>query len=445
MSPSQGRRPRLRKDASAGSGPPDREAVRRFGLAVFGGAFVLLFAIVAIAEGVGHPDPSGEEVAVVEDVPGEAGTITRQELDRTIRQTALQSGLREVPERGGEQYEEMRETALNTLLDIAWVEGQAEEMGIDVGEERLEEELEGIKQESFESEAEFDEFVKESGFSDAEVDELLRVQILSEDIQEQLLSEAPSPSGGEIEAYYEAAKGDQFTREPNRDVRTILNEDRETIERVRERLSEDSSDEAWERLAKRFSEEEATKREGGLQEDLVEGALEEPLDEAVFETPEGELEGPIETSEGFYVFEVEETTPEEVQSLEEVEQQIEQQLAQQLEQSSFNEFVEGFGAKWASRTYCAPEFVTERCANFAGDPHPETAPPGCYEASPEGGRPEDCPAPVFQLVPALPGTISPLEPGGTQLAQRPRPAGLEEGGAEAQPGLGGFAPPPGTP
>ena len=84
--------------------------------------------------------------------------------------------------------------------------------------------------------------------------------------------------------------------------------------------------------------------------------------------------------------------------------------------------------------------MVERCANFKGAGHPATAPEGCYEANPKGVAPEACPAPVFQAIPALPGTVTPLEPKGKPLAQRPRPPGEEK--EEAAAGLEGL--PPGT-
>jgi len=128
------------------------------------------------------------------------------------------------------------------------------------------------------------------------------------------------------------------------------------------------------------------------------------------------------------------STPESVQELKTVESQIQSTLAQQAEQEYFAGFVSTFNTQWTQRTFCASGYVIERCANFKGSGHPTTAPEGCYEANPKGGLPEACPAPVFQLIPALPGTVTPLEPKGKPLAQRPRPPGEEkEEGAEGLP------------
>jgi len=87
--------------------------------------------------------------------------------------------------------------------------------------------------------------------------------------------------------------------------------------------------------------------------------------------------------------------------------------------------VRNYGSKWKSRTFCASGYTIERCANFTSNGRLLEATEGCYEANPKT-PPEACPAPVTPVKPAQPGTVSPLTPEGQKLAQRPRPAALEE-------------------
>lgn len=120
-----------------------------------------------------------------------------------------------------------------------------------------------------------------------------------------------------------------------------------------------------------------------------------------------------------------EARPEQVQPLDEVRSQILSQLTQQAQQDAFATFIANYGNKWQSRTFCADDYVMERCANYTGSGHPADAPPACYEEDPRV-PPRDCPAPVQQLAPALPGTVNPLTPQGQRLPQRPTPTGLRE-------------------
>jgi parvulin-like peptidyl-prolyl isomerase len=410
---------------------------------IFGAAFLVLFLVVAIAEGIGDPSIPSGSVAIVEEAPRDVGEITQAELDHALEQAAAQAGVKKVPKPGDPQYDELNETAITGLLESAWVQGLADEMGLGVSDAELAAELKKVKKESFKSEAEFKKFLKEQKYTQADVDERVLLQKLSTDIQAKVAEEAPEPSQREIENYYEAAKSSQFTQQASQDLRLIVNKDEGKAKEALAALEKDNTAKNWAKVAKKYSEDAATKGSGGKQEGVQEGTLEEPLDAAVFDAPEGQIEGPVDAPRGFTVFEVTNSNPESVQELKAVESQIESTLAQSSEQSYFAAFVSNFNNTWSGRTFCVEDYTTERCANFKGSGHPPTAPPACYEADPDGGRPEACPAPVFQLIPAMPGSITPLEPQGKPLAQRPQPVpGTEEapGGAGGVPE--GAVPPP---
>lgn len=443
MSPDQGRRGTTGKGGS-GNAPGGPVAARRLGLIVFGAAFLVLFVVVAIAEGIGDPSiPSGDAI-LVENTPGDVGEVSEADIEHAIETTTAQSGEKTPPKPGDPKYEEAKEEAEKALLESIWIQGVADEWGIEVTDQEVAKELKKIKKESFKSEAEFQKFLKESHYTPADVDNRVKIQILSKELQEQLKEKAPKPSQSEVEDYYEAAKATQFTQKPSRDVRVILNKDEGKAEEAFDAVSSDNSAKNWSTAAKKYSEDPTTKSSGGLRKEVQEGTLEEPVDAAVFGAPEGRVEGPVKVPGGYYVFEVVSSTPESVQELKTVEGQIKSTLAQRLEQEYFTNFVGQFQTEWTARTFCASDYTIERCANFESDDgHPASAPPACYEEDPKGGLPEACPAPVFQLIPALPGSVTPLEPRGKPLAQRPRP--MEEAGKGAAGGAElpeGAVPPP---
>jgi parvulin-like peptidyl-prolyl isomerase len=441
VSPDKGRRGASGKGgAESGRGPA---AVRRLGLMIFGVTFIVLFAIVAISEGLGDPSVPSGDAALVEDVPGDIGNVSEAEVAHAIELAAKQAGEKEVPKPGDPKYEEAKKTGMQSVLEGIWIQGIADEWGIEVTDAEVAKELKKVKKESFKSEAEFQKFLKESGYTPADIDTRVKIQILSTQLQEQLKEKAPKPDQADVEDYYEAAKDTQFTQKSSRDVRLIVNKDRKKAEEALDALSGDNSETNWKKVAKKFSEDPTTKASGGLQKGVAEGVLEEPLGAEVFDASEGVIEGPIKAPRGYTVFEVASETPESVQELKAVEAQIKSTLEQQFEQEYFTSFVSSFSNEWTQRTFCASGYVIERCANFKDSGHPATAPAGCYEADPKGGLPQACPAPVSQLIPALPGTITPLEPKGKPLAQRPRPLDEPGAGAEAAEGLPeGAVPPP---
>lgn len=428
MSPNQGGKGTGKGAGGKASGPA---AVRRLGLLVFGAAFVVLFVVVAIAEGVGSPSVPSGAVALVENVPSEVGEVTQARFDHALELASKQGGEKKTPKPGSAKYEELKETALNSVFESIWLQGQAEEWGISVTDQEVAKELKKLKKESFKSEKEYKEFLKESGYNKDDVNERVKLQILSQQLQEQLKEQVPQPTNSQVEGYYETAKSTQFTQPPTRTIRVVVNKKKPKVEEAQKALEKDDSAKNWKEVAKKYSEDPTSKENGGLKEGVQEGIEEEPLNADIFGASEGQVIGPVKTKAGYTIFEVENSTPEKTQNLKEVESQIQATLAQREEQEYFAGFVETFTTKWTQRTHCADGYVTERCANYKGSGHAKTAPEACYEANPKGGLPEACPAPVGQLVPAMPGSVTPLEPKGKPLAQRPHPAGEEEESAAA--------------
>jgi parvulin-like peptidyl-prolyl isomerase len=398
--------------------------LQRLALLAFGGLLVLLFLGFAVVQGIGNPSVPSGDVAVIEDAPGDLGTVSEADLETAIAQTAGQSGVKPVPKPGDPQYDELKKAAFEELLTRIWIQGEAEELGISVTPEEVSDEFEKLKKQAFKTEAQYQKFLKEANFTQAQIDEQIKVQMLIKQIQQQATENAPTPSDGEIEDYYEAARATQFTQPETRDVRVIENKDRAQAEEVKTELEKDDSAATWKRLAAKF-DSGTGKKTGGLLKGLTDGQAPEPLNAAAFAAPPSQVEGLLKGPSGFIVFEVVKETAEKVQPLAEVKPQISSQLAEQAQQQQSARLIRNYASKWESRTFCAADFTIERCANFKGSGHPASAPPACYEANPKGPAPEACPAPVQQVTPALPGTVGVLTPEGQKLAQRPRPSKLE--------------------
>jgi len=425
------------KKPAAAAGP------QRAALIVFGAILIVLVAGFAIAQGIGAPSVPSGDVALVESVPDEIATISEADFRRALLQQVAQGGLKKAPKPGEKKYEELKEAALGELLDTIWLQGQAEELGIEVTPKQIETELEQIKKQNFKTDAEYQKFLKTSRFTEEDVFERVRLQLLSEQIQEQVTNQTPPASSEKVENFYETERETQFTEPASREARVIVNKDEAKIEDAKSQLEKDNSPASWEKIAAEVSEDPNTKSKGGLQAGLTEELLQSQpeLSTAIFDNTAGALVGPIPAAGKFFLTEVVKLKAAKTQSLKEVEAQIKSQLSQQLQQEFFSEFVADYQGRWVSRTICADGYEIEKCSNFIGSGHPSSAPAACYEADPKGGLPKDCPAPVQQVAPAVPGSVTEANPQGERLPQRPRPEGLKEGAPEV--GLpGGAAPPP---
>jgi parvulin-like peptidyl-prolyl isomerase len=422
--------------AKAGKRREKAAGRQRLALIVFGALFVLLFAGFAIAEGLTGPSVESGDVAHISSVPGEFVDISEDKLQRTITRLATSSeeATKKPPKQGSKKYDELQKKAMTELIEGVWIRGEAEELGISVTEKQVEDELAAIKKSNFPGKGSYEAFLKKSHFSQEEVNQLVELQIFTKEIQAKISAQAPKPSSSEVEAYYEAEKEAQFTTKESRDVRLILNEDKGEVEAAKTTLEKDSSPASWKKVAKKYSSDPSGAGKGGLQEGITEEFLKGPLKTAIFDSPTGELAGPVKFEKNYVLVEVVKLNPEKEQTLAEAKPQIESTLGQQTQQEYLSEFVADFDTRWTQRTTCASDFEMEKCGNYKGNGHPASASSACYEADPKAPA-KECPSPVTPISPALPGSVSETKRKGEPFPQRPQPEVSAESGEELPAGV----------
>ena len=439
-----------------------RARQRRIGVIGFAVLLIALFAIVAVAQGIGHAEPSGDEIALIEDAgpDGSDATITTEQFDRALTQTALRNGLKEVPATDDPQYEQVKQAAIDDQILTRWVFGEAAERGITVTDSEVDDRLAQVKEQQFgckpdeETCEAFEKGVEDSGFTEDEVRERIELQLISDQIQQDVLpggaSQQQTPeqlaadagvTSGDVEEFYEA-NPTQFQTPESRDVRVVLTKTEAEADKALAELQSDDSPKGWEAVAKQYSIDEATKSTGGLRQQVIEGQSEPALDERIFSSPEGELVGPFEADTGFYVIEVEAINPEQTTPLDcppddegctPARAQIQQTLAAARQNQVAQSFQEDFSAKWRSRTYCADDYLIDRCANA------NPAASGCTE---ELANSTGCGAAVPSRPAIAPGTSTALgATAPTPLVQGPI---TPQAAAPAQPPPGLQQLPPGT-
>jgi parvulin-like peptidyl-prolyl isomerase len=388
---------------------------------------VIAVAAIAIFGDLGHDDVPDDAVAVVD-----GNAISQADFDRALDQAAAQQGLPEAPPPDDPQYEALRDQALNSLLDTAWIEGEGDEQGIEVTDREVQQEFEQTKSQNFQTEQEYQEFLQQSGFTQEDIDERVRLQLISTKIQDEILADAEKVSDEDARTYYDANE-EQFEQPESRNIRLVLNEDEAAAQRAFDQLSADNSPENWDRVAAELSTDPTTKDNGGVREGVTDGALPEPLNADVFEAEQGQVTGPVQASDGFYVFQVDAITPGGTIPFDEARPQIDQQLDGQLQQEAFNAFIGDYRDRWTERTVCSDDVLSERCENFTVEATPcdlDEQEQQQAQLPEEQRQPPSCPAPVFAAAggagptPAAPGTIDLFVPAAGQ-PQHPHPPGEE--------------------
>jgi foldase protein PrsA len=130
----------------------------------------------------------------------------------------------------------------------------------------------------------------------------------------------------------------------------VLTKTKAKAEQARAALSDGDSFKA---VAKKYSIDEASKDQGGQLLGVAEGQQEAALDKAVFAADKGELQGPVKTQFGYYVFQVSKVTPAKQGTLAESKQTIQQLLAAENQQKALDTFVKDFRKRWKERRSAA--------------------------------------------------------------------------------------------
>ena len=378
-------------------------------------ALVGAIALAAATTGLGKPGIPSGDVAIVDGVDG--ATVSQEDFDAGLEQAAAQLGLQKVPATDDPQYQSLLDQAMQELLLAYWVEGEAADRGITVTDQEIADELARIKEQSFSSEKEFQQFVERSKFTPEDVNNQVKLTLLRDRLEAEIVPDKPDVSDDEIEAFYEA-NIDSFKQPASRDVRVILNSSKAKAEQAKAALEADDSDASWTKVAKKYSQDQASKDRGGLLEGLVQGQGDPDLEDQAFSAAEGEIVGPFDTERGWYVLQVTGVTPETTQSLDDASKAISQQLASTKQQQIASDFQTDFVDKWTQRTVCAPEATIQLCSNF--EP---------VEPEPVEGQPT--PPPVIGTQPIAPGTATITADGSQQQGAPQRALGIGDECASA--------------
>jgi parvulin-like peptidyl-prolyl isomerase len=294
-------------------------------------------------------DVPADAIAVVGD-----REIPKTEYDRllTQAQATYEAREQEFPEAGTPEFAQLRNALVRSLVEQAQFEIAAEELDVTVTDEELEKRLDELKQQFFDGdEQKYKEELEKQGLTEEQVLKDLRTRMLSEKVFEKVTSEV-EVTDADIQAYYEENKS-QFETPASREVRHILVKSKAKADDIHAQLENGGN---FAKLAKQFSEDPASKNEGG-KFTAQKGATVAPFDKVAFELKTGELSEPVKTQFGWHIIEavgdVEEAT---TQPLSEVEESISTTLLEEKKNARINEWIEELQNRFADQISYAPGF-----------------------------------------------------------------------------------------
>jgi foldase protein PrsA len=286
-----------------------------------------------------------------------------------------------------QEYESLKNQVMQFLIQAEWVQQEAEEQDINVTDKSVRSSFEDQKKQAFPTDKAYNEFLKSSGMTEEDI--LFRVKLnqVQEKLTQKVTEDAAKVTDQDIEEYYEKNK-QRFAQPERRDLRVVLTKTEAKADEARQALEDGDS---WRTVVKEYSIDEASKAQGGLLPAVAKGQQEEALDDSVFEAKKGELEGPVKTQFGWYVFEVVKITPASQQSLEESKDTVRNLLRSERQQKALDQFVKDFREEYKDQTECADDYRVAECSNA---PEEETTGPasggnpGAPSAPPGGAQPQ---------------------------------------------------------
>ncbi|MBI4897740.1 MAG: peptidyl-prolyl cis-trans isomerase [Actinobacteria bacterium] len=257
-----------------------------------------------------------------------------------------------------QDYETARDQIMAALIDARWYELEAADRGIKFSDAEVKARFTPLKQQTFPKEADYQKFLKSSGQTEADLMKLVRNQMYQEKIREKV-SKPKQPTAKDVEEFYKKNQ-QQFKQPESRDLLVVVNSKKAKADAA---LAELKSGKSFAVVAKKYSEDTASKDSGGKMMSVPKGQFGGALDKSVYSAKKGILVGPIKTQFGFYLFKVTKITPASKQSLQKATPQIKQQLQSTNQQKAFDDFQKEFKETWKKKTECAEGFVTESCKN----------------------------------------------------------------------------------
>jgi foldase protein PrsA len=293
----------------------------------------LIVALAAAGCGGGSDKVPDDAVAVVD-----GQTVARSDFDALIDQArkSYKNQKREFPKAGSQEYQTLKNQAVQFLVQRVEFEQEAEDLDIEVTEKQVDARLEQIKKQYFGGDAKkYEKQLKDQGLTDKQVRADIRAQIVSEEIFEKVTKDAKVDEAA-IAKFYEENKA-QYSQPESREVRHILVKSRQQALDLAAQLKAGAD---FGELAKKFSEDTGSKANGGKLT-VSKGQTVAPFDRTAFLLKNDVISGPVKTEFGYHIIQpLADVKPAKVTPLKEVKESIRQQLQQTKKNEAMTKWVD---------------------------------------------------------------------------------------------------------
>jgi parvulin-like peptidyl-prolyl isomerase len=296
-------------------------------------AVALVAVALAMLSACGDKLPS-DAVAQVGDTVIPMADFT--EIMDQQKNAATQPGSMPFPSPGTYQYNVIAGNIVDYLVQTELVKQEAAARKITVADADIEKQIQDIYKQ-YGGEDKVKKMLSDQGLDLAYLHDYLYKTLLMQKVYAAITAEA-KPTEAELKAYFEQNKA-RFNQPATRESRHILVKTKAQADEVRALLAADPSDANWKKVAKKYSDDPASKDKGGASGPHPAGQMPGPYDKVLFSIKLDTLSAPIKTKYGWYVLEATKATPAKTATFEEVKAQLEQMLGQQATQTAWDDWL----------------------------------------------------------------------------------------------------------
>lgn len=299
----------------------------------------LLFALTSLAllaAGCGGTTTAtlgADDVAVVG-----SKEITKEQFQTLLGRAkkTYDTQKRPFPKPGSTEYEQLKGQAITFLVQRAEFEQEAEDMGVEVTDEKVDKRIEQLKKQFYNgSNQRYEKALEQQGLTAEEARQEVRAQLVSEELFKKVTDDVEI-SRKEIESYYDTHKS-QYGQPQSREVRHILVQKKALADRLHTQLEGGANFAA---LAKKYSKDPGSAATGGKLT-ISKGQTVPQFDKAAFSLKTNELSKPIKTQYGYHIIQaLSAIKPAKTTPLDKVDESIRQQLEQQEKNETMTKWVE---------------------------------------------------------------------------------------------------------
>ena len=296
----------------------------------------VLVPVLALAGCGGNKVPAGAIAAVGK------GDVTQAQFDQIVAQAkaqyASQPGAPPFPKEGTTQYNQLKASIVNYLVQNELIKQQAASMNVSVTDKEYQDRLKQIVQQVG-GQTKLDALLKKQNVTMADLESQLKAQMLQQKVQAKVGTNV-TISDQDAQAYFNNPKNKaQFVTPESVDARHVLVKTKAQALKVQKLLAANNTDANWQKVAKQYSIDPGTKNSGGNLGNFPKGRMDPTFEKVAFSSKPGVVAMPVKTKFGWHVIEVTKKTPGSTKTFAQAKAMIEQQLKLQKQSTAWTDWL----------------------------------------------------------------------------------------------------------